>query len=375
MSDKKTLNGIEITDDMTKIYEKDLNAVFHMNSSISQQMDGFRELGLTGDISKALRGLGWFDDSFVDGFKNGINSWIEILTFWNMWKDADSFIANSWEYKNIINDYTKWEFESLLLENGKIAIVRENNVIVPILFVVEEWEFLTKRPTKIKSINSFNDNSKTDGKEYTEFVIIRNDPWERTTIIKTIRYIREMLNILYQIERNILTAQNKLIINPNGATLNTTDNNSTKDSWNEIITGDNVVYTIEQPFSAGSRNSWNKPDGRVLDGNITIKEDFIYNIALVDRTKELIENFLFTKDLFKESIGASPNSMNKKAERVNVMEMDTQQDLSKANLDTMFKCRKDGIERMNKLFGTNMQIIMNVEEQKEEKEIEDKEDE
>lgn len=334
------------------ITENDLNAVQHMNSSTSQNINGFREIGITGDVVKALKNYGIIDKNTENKLTN---NYTDFLTFYNMLSDSKQFLMSKWKWKNLVDDIDEMLFETLLQETGKFALVNFHSVLIWTPFKVIEQHIFTKKPIVI-SVDDKSSKLHDELIDEKNFVIFKHDPFGRTTTSKTLIWILKIIEVLKQIHQNVFVSIPKVIIEPKNKGLNnTTTNQPDKDNWDKII-GKNHSGEIVHVVNDGVV----KTDGKIQTSKDILGEnkptDLFQLIELKDRTKELIENYLFLYDNLKETMGASQTSQNKKQERVNLMEMETQQDTPVANLEVMFRCRENAINESNKKFGTNMSI-------------------
>lgn len=100
--------------------------------------------------------------------------------------------------------------------------------------------------------------------------------------------------------------------------------------------------------------------------DITMQEDLVSHIKVnpiaMNSTRssitELIEFQQYVLANFYHSFGINSN-YNLKREQLNSNEIDVNQEVLRLNIEDMLKCRKDGVEKINDLYGTNIVVALN----------------
>ena len=123
-----------------------------------------------------------------------------------------------------------------------------------------------------------------------------------------------------------------------------------------------AIKAISQKFAHDAENyqrlKYNGSPSFIVDrGFSTIdfedcKTDRSFNVRELTDTQQLILSE------FYENIGI--NKTVEKRERMITAEADTNKQLLKLNIMNMFECRKEGINKVNKLYGTNITVECNV---------------
>lgn len=123
-----------------------------------------------------------------------------------------------------------------------------------------------------------------------------------------------------------------------------------------------AIKAISQKFAHDAENyqrlKYNGAPSFIVDrGFSTIdfedcKTDRSFNVRELADTQQLILSE------FYENIGI--NKTVEKRERMITAEADTNKQLLKLNIMNMFECRKEGIDKVNKLYGTNITVECNV---------------
>lgn len=103
---------------------------------------------------------------------------------------------------------------------------------------------------------------------------------------------------------------------------------------------------------------------RLRDGDLSIiaQKSFVENSLHINQFKEvtdtltnLIEYHQYIKASLYNELGLNSN-YNMKRESINSNESQLNDDMLHPLIDDMLKCRKEGIERVNKMFGTNITV-------------------
>lgn len=102
------------------------------------------------------------------------------------------------------------------------------------------------------------------------------------------------------------------------------------------------------------------------DAEIVMKEDLVNRIQVnpiaMNATRspltELVEFQQYVLANFYHSFGINSN-YNLKREQLNSSEIDVNREVLRLNIEDMLKCRENGVERINELYGLNMRVHLN----------------
>ena len=92
--------------------------------------------------------------------------------------------------------------------------------------------------------------------------------------------------------------------------------------------------------------------GEFYDG---IRSHDFYKQAYI---KDIIESIQYIKGSWYNAIGLNA-AFNMKREAINEAEATLNEDILVPSIDTMLECRKDGVNRINEMFGTNITVELN----------------
>lgn len=343
----KTIENLEA---MTTVKEDDLNGIDGLNSSASvNTKDGLPALNDDGTMLKgALSKL-----SIYQGQLRALEEQQWIQTTKNQLFDLQ---AMNFKYNNLPEELDIIRIETKPFENGSAAWIRVFEKLFVVNYSIEEFN-LYEEPTQIKVLEP--KAPAIDGKIFTignNCSIFRNNPKMISFYQKAYRFLKGMEKTLFQIEKNLTASAPKGLINPKNNKLSTSfeeDNeNPMQNSLELIANGQNTFYVLKAGDDINAMQD---------DNPIWIP------MELTDRTENLIKNYTFFKEQLKELLGESQN-IHQKKERVNTEELEQQKGLAEKTKLAMFETRRIDIERINKVFGTNIQIELVEDEEEEPKE-------
>ena len=131
------------------------------------------------------------------------------------------------------------------------------------------------------------------------------------------------------------------IINARVPALIEADNDGTyesaKEYFNKIVEGKDYGIIASGEFYDGIRS-----------------HDF-YKQAYI---KDIIESIQYIKGSWYNAVGLNA-AFNMKREAINEAEATLNEDILIPSIDTMLECRKDGVKRINEMFGTNITVELN----------------
>lgn len=332
-----------------EITSQDLNLIDGINGKATLDYKEYVPLELKGAFAE-----------FNGNYSNGeFNSWLQNRLLYIQLKKEEiiNLICEMWDYKNLPENFDKYNLETFLCENGSVAFFKNGTDLIFTPYSIEERDIFNN-PIKIKTLTP---NDKVNNKILTsgKFEILKNNRNDASVFILTIRYLNGMEKTIYELEKNITASAPKGIIINNGQVITSGENTNKSDSMNSIVNGQDTFY--EMNISDISQS------GSILADD---RNQLFVPIELRDRTDELIKNYSFYKEMLKEEFGFGVNILNGKKERLITDETENQQELSDMNRVHMFEIRKLGIEKINKKFGTN--IIIEDKESKRAKDLEDK---
>ena len=245
------------------------------------------------------------------------------------------------EWKNLPVNIDSDMLEFFLLTRGHIAFFKNDGQIhatfgTPADTLSENYTF-----TKYLVTNPYISNGKTFNLTVgSECVIVYNTPADKISITKSIfnRCLRRTAGIL----ADNMSSLNCLQINSRVQTMVTADNSTIAKSAESVL---KEMYE-GKPY---------KVITSTLANNIQIENK---NNVNSNTFSELINlnNYMYAQ--FLHSIGIKSNESSKK-ERLITAEIDENDTECQINLNQMFKSRKKAIEKINNLFGTNIEIKLN----------------
>lgn len=331
---------LKIAESLTHIDETDLNGIDGLNSkAIVNSKENLPVLNDKGEILKgALSKL-----SIYQGQIRALEEqqWIE--TTRNQLFDLQ---AMNFEYQNLPEELDIIRIETKPYEFGSSAWIRIHEKIMVVNYAIKEFN-LYDEPTTIEIVEpkapAINGRRFVVGNNCS---IFRNNPKMISFYQKAYRYLKGMEKTLFQIEKNLTSSAPKGLINPKNNVLTSAfheDNeNPMQNSLEMIANGQNTFYQLKAGDDINAMSD---------DNPIFIP------MELTDRTENLIKNYTFFKEQLKELLGESQN-IHQKKERVNSQEMEQQRGLAEKTKRAMFETRLIDIERINKVFGTNIIVEM-----------------
>ena len=231
--------------------------------------------------------------------------------------------------------------EFFLLTRGHIAFFKIGNDLhatfgTPSDTLSENYTF-----TKYLITNPYISDGKTFNLSVgTECIVVYNTPCDKVSITKSIfnRSLRRTAGIL----ADNISSLNCLQINSRVQTLVTADNSNIAKSAETVL---KEMYE-GKPYKVITNN---------LANNITIENK---NNTNSNTFSELINlnNYMYAQYL--HSIGIKSNESAKK-ERLITAEIDENDSECQINLNQMLKSRKKAVEKINKLFETNIEVKLN----------------
>lgn len=245
------------------------------------------------------------------------------------------------EWKNLPENIDRDMIEFFLLTRGHIAFFKIGNVLhatfgTPSDVLDENYTF-----TKYLITNPYISDGETFNLSVgTDCIVVYNTPADKISITKSIfnRCLRRSAGIL----ADNISSLNCLQINSRVQTMVTADNTNIAKSAETVL---KEMYE-GKPYKVITNN---------LANNITIENK---NNTNSNTFSELINlnNYMYAQYL--HSIGIKSNEAAKK-ERLITAEIDENDIECQINLNQMLKSRENAVEKINKLFNTNIAVELN----------------
>lgn len=245
------------------------------------------------------------------------------------------------EWKNLPENIDSDMIEFFLLTRGHVAFFKSEDKLhvtfgTPSDRLNENYTF-----SKYLVTNPYISDGKTFNLSVgSECVVVYNTPADKISITKSIfnRCLRRTAGIL----ADNISSLNCLQINSRVQTMVTADNSNIAKSAETVL---KEMYE-GKPYKVITNN---------LANNITIENK---NNTNSNTFSELINlnNYMYAQYL--HSIGIKSNETSKK-ERLITDEIDENDTECQINLNQMFRCREKAVEKINTLFGTNIEIKLN----------------
>lgn len=245
------------------------------------------------------------------------------------------------EWKNLPENIDSDMIEFFLLTRGHIAFFKSDDILhatfgTPSDILSENYTF-----TKYLVTNPYI----SDGESFnltvgTECVIVYNTPADKISITKSIfnRSLRRTAGIL----ADNMSSLNCLQINSRVQTMVTADNS-------------NIAKSAESVLKEMYEGKPYKVITSTLANNIQIENKTNVNSNTFSELINL-NNYMYAQYL--HSIGIKSNESSKK-ERLITAEIDENDTECQINLNQMFRSRKKAVEKINKLFGTEIEVKVN----------------
>lgn len=245
------------------------------------------------------------------------------------------------EWKNLPDNIDSDMLEFFLLTRGHIAFFKSDDKLhatfgTPSDTLDENYTF-----TKYLITNPYISGGETFNLTVgSECIVVYNTPCDKVSITKSIfnRSLRRTAGIL----ADNISSLNCLQINSRVQTMVTADNSNIAKSAETVL---KEMYE-GKPYKVITNN---------LANNITIENK---NNTNSNTFSELINlnNYMYAQYL--HSIGIKSNESAKK-ERLITAEIDENDTECQINLNQMLKSRKKAVEKINKLFDTNIEVKLN----------------
>lgn len=266
---------------------------------------------------------------------------------WMEWQKMDEVLMEQWNYQGFDEDLDKHTIEDFILTNGTSALFRieGSDELYLQAYTSKECD-IYGRPLKIK-ITSTSTKLNDQVIDKDNFVIINDTKDGMPFFNKIIQPISLMNETLRRIEKNLRVADPKgLLIDTFGT--DSKGKSPLKECFEKMANGDDSWHAI-----VVSEDNWEQISRWMKE--LDSKNIFI-PAELRDRTKELIDNFSFAKNLLQQQIGLPVDFTQDNADRSITGEITTQQGISYAILLHRFNVRKYALEQANRKFGTNLSI-------------------
>ena len=245
------------------------------------------------------------------------------------------------EWKNLPDNIDSDMVEFFLLTRGHIAFFKSDDILhatfgTPSDTLSENYTF-----TKYLITNPYISDGETFNLTVgTECIVVYNTPADKISITKSIfnRSLRRTAGIL----ADNISSLNCLQINSRVQTMVTADNSNIAKSAETVL---KEMYE-GKPYKVITNN---------LANNINIENK---NNTNSNTFSELINlnNYMYAQYL--HSIGIKSNESAKK-ERLITAEIDENDTECQINLNQMLRCREKAVEKINTLFGTEIEVKIN----------------
>lgn len=321
----------------TQIGEEDLNLVDQYNGSGSVSAKTELVFNAQGESLKgALKKY------------NGSFSMFDELQFIHQQKrQLFEYQTERYDYIALPLGLDKYKIEKKVIEDGSVLIVKVVDEYYALKYVIDTTDIYDE-PRKVR-VNE--PKSSLHNKVYDlangDAIIIRNNQYRSVAFADAYRFIRVMEKTLYQMEKNLHTSAPKGLLNLKNAEIAWEEDGDSpyKDSMEMMINSPNTFFVI--------RNKSTDEQQLTADNS----EPLYIPIEMTDRTDTLIKNYTFYKEQVKEIVGAGMNVLLGKKERVVTDELANQQSFANATFQHAFNIRKIDIEKFNKAFGENVEIV------------------
>ncbi len=262
------------------------------------------------------------------------------------------------DYKNLPDDLDKYKIEYLLKNNGVCGIINIANryYVVPVIYdnMYNNKDNFSKKdgennismfnmgykPSTVKVMPGSTFSNLFKNKKFIvdeDIFLIRNNLYMTNTFINISRWIVDIENCWFHIEKNIKVSSPKAIL--------FTGNNLDSDelaAWEQQANSDDTYFQM-------------KLNEDYLEAilNRGIKTPFL-PISFDDKTERLIENLKFMWEKIKETLGFDTMSLGGKKERVITGEMDASNSMASYNLQHIIELRNNDLKTLNKVFSLNI---------------------